>query len=261
MAKLAIQSTPGFNAITERNYEPKKVRLDKIIIDPEISRIFDIQVKVKDKVLNSILNRGFDPEQPIVLWKGILVDGRTRYTAAMEAGLEEIFAFEKEFSSREDAILYAFERQAVRRNLSEKEIIKAAGMIPDVRRKKGQGRIAEEIAKMLKISPSTVYQARKIAKEASPEDIEAIENGEASINAVYDKLANKNKPEKEFVVTDTMGLPESVKFLRGAVILLVEKGHCISSELLINHFLKKHERAGFDKLLPEFVIESLARKE
>jgi len=198
MAKLTMQSTPGFNA--ERNHEPKKVRLDEIVIDPEISKIFDIQVKIKDDVLKSIMNRGYDPEQPIVLWNNILVDGRTRYTAAKEAGLEEIFAYEKDFSSREDAILYAFERQAVRRNLSASEIIKAAQMIPDVRRQNGQGRIAEGIAQMLHVSPSTVYQARKIVKEASPEDIKAIENGNTSINAVYNKLTEKQGEEKQLAV-------------------------------------------------------------
>jgi len=198
MPKLAMKSPPGFNANAEKSREPKKVRLDEIVIDPEISKIFDIQVKIKDDVLKSIMSRGYDPEQPIVLWEGrkILVDGRTRYTAALEAGLDEIFAYERHFPSREDAILYAFERQAIRRNLSGKEIIKAAQMIPDVRRQKGQGRIADEIAEMLHVSPSTVYQVRKITKEASPEDIKAIENGETSINAVYDKITKK--PEKDF---------------------------------------------------------------
>ena len=198
MAKLNLQAPAGFNAV--RNREPKKIRLDEIVIDPDISKIFDIQVKIKDDVLKSILNRGYDPEQPVVLWKDkmILVDGRTRYTASKEAGLDEIFAYEREFASREDAILYAFERQAIRRNLSSKEIIKAAQMIPGVRRQKGQGRIAEEIAQMLNVSPATVYQARKIVKEAPPEDIEAIKNGEASLNSVYDKLTKKpNLAEKE----------------------------------------------------------------
>jgi len=200
MPKLAMKSPPGFNAYSlEKNHEPKKIRLAEIVIDPDISKIFDIQVKIKDDVLKSILSRGYDPEQPIILWKGhsILVDGRTRYTAAQEAGLEEIFAYEKDFSSREEAILYAFERQAARRNLSTKELIKAAQMIPDVRRQKGQGRIAEEIAEMLHVSPSTVYQVRKIIKEASPEDIRAIENGIASINSVYDKVAKKPENEQE----------------------------------------------------------------
>jgi hypothetical protein len=197
-----MQSPPGFNA--ERNHEPKKVRLDKIVIDEEISKIFDIEVKIKDDVLKSIINRGYDPEQPIVLWNGILVDGRTRYTAAVEAGLEEIFAYEKEFASREDAILYAFERQAIRRNLSFGEIIKAAQMIPDVRRQKGQGRIADEIAQTLHVSPSTIYKARKIIKEAAIEDIKAIESGESSIRAEYNKLVKKpENKEKKQPVKDT----------------------------------------------------------
>jgi DNA-binding transcriptional ArsR family regulator len=202
MPKLAMKSPPGFNANLEKNHEPKKVRLDKIVIDPDISKIFDIQVKIKDDVLKSILNRGYDPEQPIVLWEGhnILVDGRTRYTAALEAGLEEIFAYERYFPSREDAILYAFERQAVRRNLSAKEILKAAQMIPDVRRQKGQGRIAEEIAQTLKVSPSTIYQARKILKEASPEDIQSIENGETSFKAVSKKLSKNPEEEKPSLI-------------------------------------------------------------
>jgi DNA-binding CsgD family transcriptional regulator len=194
MAKLTMKSTTGFNA--ERNHEPKKVRLDSIVIDQEISEIFDIQVRIKDNVLKSILNRGYDPEQPITLWNNILVDGRTRYTAAKEAGLEEIFAFEREFASREDAVLYAFARQAIRRNLSAKEILKAAQMIPDVRRQKGQGRIAEEIAQTLNVSPSTIYQARRILKEAAPEDIEAIENGETSFKSVNKKLSKKADEEK-----------------------------------------------------------------
>jgi ParB-like chromosome segregation protein Spo0J len=261
MAKLDLKSPPGFNANAGKGHEPKKIRLDEIVIDPDISKIFNIQVKTKEAVLKSILKRGYDPEQPVVIWKGnnILVDGHTRYTASQEAKLEEIFVYERDFQSREDAILYAFGRQAIRRSLSPKEIIKAAQMIPDVRRQKGQGRIADEIAEMLGVSPSTIYQVRKIVKDGSPEDIKSIENGDASINSVYDKLTTKPK-EEEFVFTDTMGLPESVKFLRGAVILLVEKDQLIASELLVNHFLKKHERAGFNKLLPEMVIKSLARK-
>jgi ParB-like chromosome segregation protein Spo0J len=203
MAKLATQSTPGFNA--DRKHEPRKIRLDEIVIDPEISKIFDIQIKTKDAVLNSIQKRGYDPEQPVVIWAGskILIDGHTRYAAAKAAGLEEIFAYERDFPSREDAILYAFGRQAIRRNLTSKDLVKAAQMIPDVRREKGQGRIAEEIAEMLGVSPSTVYQVRKIVKDGSPEDIEAVESGKASINSVYDKVAKKTK--------DTMELPELIK--------------------------------------------------
>jgi DNA-binding transcriptional ArsR family regulator len=129
----------------------------------------------------------------------------------MEAGLEEIFAYERDFPSREDAILYAFERQAIRRNLSGKEILKAAQMIPDTRREKGQGRIAEEIAEMLNVSPSTVYQARKILKEADPEDIKAIENGDTSLKAVTRKLSKKADEEKQPSMKNTGTIIEWLK--------------------------------------------------
>ena len=234
MAKLAAQATAGFNA--ERNHEPKKVRLDEIVIDPEISKIFDIQVKTKDAVLDSILKRGYDPEQPVVVWAGsnILVDGRTRYTASQEAGLKEIFVYERDFPSREDAILYAFGRQAIRRNLTSKDLVKAAQMIPDARREKGQGRIAEEIAEMLGVSPSTVYQVRKIVKDGSPEDIEAVENGKASINSVYDKLTKKTK--------DTMESPELTK----------------KAKPEIRHLSQKtNDNMDIDQLIDSLIMETL----
>jgi len=86
-------------------------------------------------------------------------------------------------------------------------------MIPDVRRQKGQGRIAEEIAQMLKVSPSTVYQTRKIIKDGSPEDIEAIENGEASINSVYDKLTKKPDEKKKTAQTPKVSFSDRKSFV------------------------------------------------
>jgi hypothetical protein len=53
---------------------------------------------------------------------------------------------------------------------------------------------------------------------------------------------------------------ESVKFLKGAVILLVEASQQSAAKLLINHFLKKDEKPEFGKLLPESVNNSLARR-
>lgn len=234
MAKLATHAPAGFNA--ERNHAPKKVRLDEIVIDPDISKIFNIQVKTKEAVLKSILERGYDPEQPVVVWAGnnILVDGHTRYSASQEAGLKEIFVYERDFTSREDAILYAFGRQAIRRSLTQNDLVKAAQMIPDVRREKGQGRIAEKIAEMLGVSPSTVYQVRKIVKDGSPEDIEAVKNGNASINSVYDKVAKKTK--------NTMESPELTKKVKPEI-------HHLSQ--------KTNDNMDIDQLIDFLVMETL----
>jgi ParB-like chromosome segregation protein Spo0J len=254
MAKLDTLSTAGFNA--GKNFYANIMRLNDIVIDPEISRIFKINVVIRDEILQKIRDFGYDKNQPIVVWKGhgILVDGHTRYSASKEAGLDEIYVTEKEFATREEAIFYAFERQVLRRNLSPREILKAVKMLPEERNAKGQGSAAVLLAQKLGISPSTVYQAKRALKESPEEDIQAIMDDKLSIKGANAKLVNANK---EFVTNDAVGLPPSVKFLKGAVILLIEANEKHAANLLINHFLKKHERDGFNKLLPDSVREAL----
>jgi ATP adenylyltransferase/5',5'''-P-1,P-4-tetraphosphate phosphorylase II len=97
-----------------------------------------------------------------------------------------------------------------------------------------------------------MYQAMAIAREAPEEIVQAVENGEMSVKKGYKTGVKKPKhTETEFTVSGAQGLPGSVKFLRGAVILRTEANQNHASNLLINHFLKKHERDGFYKLIPE----------
>jgi ParB family chromosome partitioning protein len=139
MAKLNIESTPGFNAA--KNIYAKAMRVDDIIIDPEISQIFKIQKNMQHEILQKIKNLGFDKSQPLTIQKGtnVLLDGHTRLAAAKDAGLEEVPVVEMEFDDRKAAMMYTFERQALRRNLSASEILKAAQMLPDERNRKGEG--------------------------------------------------------------------------------------------------------------------------
>jgi len=259
MAKLEKPAAAGFNAGT--NYFAKPMRVSEIIIDPEISQIFKIEDKIRDEIAEKMKRFGYDKSQPIVVQKGtsILLDGHTRLAAAKEAGLTEIPVVEKEFVSREDAILYSFERQVLRRNLTGAEILKAAQMIPGKRNTRGEGRAAENLAARLGVSPSTVYQARDVLKNSSEEDLEAVQKGDMSIKTAYIKNHPKKerKDEVEFTVTDAYGLPEKVKFLKGAVILLIEKKQKPAAELLVKHYLKKNEKNGFCKLLPDSIRESL----
>jgi hypothetical protein len=105
-----------------------------------------------------------------------------------------------EFESREDALLYAFERQAVRRNLSSAEILAAAEAL-EKKARDGRGRAAERLAERLGVSAALVYQARKITKEAPPEVVDAVKKGERSIKSAYGQITGK-KPEKKPGVTE-----------------------------------------------------------
>jgi ParB family chromosome partitioning protein len=266
MARLNVQKTAGWNA--GKNYYARPFRITDIVIDPEVSKVFKINDKIFDEISQKMRASGYDKSQPVVIWKGenILLDGHTRLAAAKELELAEIPAVEMEFENREDALLYTFERQAVRRNLSSAEILAAAQMIHGRKEKDGKGRAAEQLAGRLGVSPATIYQARKIMMEAPEEDLKAVQAGEKSIKSVYTKIARPRKEApgdlspllgKEFISTDAHGIPENITFLKSAVILLVENQELWSAKLLINHFLKKSEKNGFYKLLPENIRKVL----
>jgi len=261
MAKLQTKATAGFNAGSA--YSVKYIRLKDIFIDPEIASVFTVSEKVLEEIKQKIIAFGYNKEEPVVIWKGhnnTLLDGRTRYTAAMEAGLDEIPYVEREFESREEAILYTFERQVVRRNLTNSEIMAAARMIKSRKASDGTDRAADILAARLGISAATLFQAKAIEKEAPEEIREAVEKGEMSIKKGYKKTKGLDDTKEEnFTANDAQGLPENASFLKGAVILLIEAGQRAAAELLINHFLKKNERRGFYGLLPEAISAQLPR--
>jgi len=267
MAKLQTPATAGYNA--GKKNDVKLFPVKDIKIDPEIAGIFKISDKVLKQIQEQIEKFGYNEEEPVVLWKGtnILVDGRTRFTASKNAKLEKIPVFEKEFENREAAILYTFERQVMRRNLTGAEILTAAQMIKGRKENDGTGRAAEIMAEKLGVSPATMYQARAILKDASQEELKAVKKGEKSIKKAYNEIKDRQRPEKEFPVNDAQSLPGNVAFLKSAVTLLMEARNdnvlittpYKAAELLINHFLKKNEKAGFYKLLPENIVKKLPR--
>ena len=93
-------------------------------------------------VTDSIQEKGFDPAEPIVLWKeaGYVVDGHTRLQAAKRAGIAEIPVTEKHFENLSDAQEYTRARQINRRNLSQAEIFRIAGMVQLKEKRDGGGR-------------------------------------------------------------------------------------------------------------------------
>jgi hypothetical protein len=261
MARLNLQTTAGFNA--GKNCYAKLVRISDIILDPEISKVFSVEEKILSEVERKIRESGYDKNQPIVLWKdkNILVDGRTRLTAAKRPGLEKIPATEKKFANRQEALLYTFERQAIRRNLSSAEILAAAQTIRGRKETDGKGRAAEQIAERRGVSPATIYMAKKILAEAPKEDLKAARKGEKSIKAVYTGITGpKTSGETDFPAGDAQSLPGHLKFLKGAVILLIEADQKPAARILVNHFLKKEEKNGFYKLLPENFRDELDKE-
>ncbi|MDR1507216.1 MAG: ParB/RepB/Spo0J family partition protein [Treponema sp.] len=254
MAKLSVPGKAGFNA--GKTYMAKSVPISAIVIDPNISAIFSVSDKRQHKIAERIREFGYDKSQPVTLWNNIIVDGHTRLAAAKAAGLDEIPAVEMEFDTYEDALLYSFERQSIRRNLTSAEIMAAASMLTSktLKERNGTGRSAEILAERLGVSPSLIYKARKMLKEAPEEEIRAIQRGEKSIRAGYGTVKATTpatvakEAERASLVSN---VTQTVRFLLSAVVLLTESGESRAAELLINHFLRKKERPEFFQILPE----------
>jgi len=260
MAKLQTPSKPGFNA--GDSYNVRYIQIDKIVIDPKISGFFKQSENNVDLICESIKKDDFHKEEPVTLWAGrnILVDGHHRRLGAIKAGKVEIPYIEKNFESYDEALLYTFERQAVRRNLTGAEILYAAGMLPENKQKNGEGCAADEWAKKLGINRDMIFKAKSVLKNASEEEIQAIKDGEATITGTAKKYKQPKEPKEiEFTVNDAQTLPGNVSFLKAAVIHLTDKKELKAVELLINHFLKKNEKRGFYDLLPESVSSQLPR--
>jgi ParB family chromosome partitioning protein len=173
----------------------KMMRPADIQTDPAVSSLFPIAEETLQAIITSMRERGYDKAEPLVIWKGknIIVDGHTRLKAALETEIAELPVEEKEFEDQADAILYAYGRQANRRNLTQAEIFNAAVALQDKATRDGNGREAERLAKALDIAASTIYRARAVDEKAEPEIIEAVKNGDMSINKAYQQVRKQSK--------------------------------------------------------------------
>ena len=91
-------------------------KLHTLTIDPEFR---DLIPPLNDDELamleESIIANGC--ESPLIVWNGVIVDGHNRHAICQKHGIP--FAVtEKEFSSREDAMLWMLRNQLGRRNLN-----------------------------------------------------------------------------------------------------------------------------------------------
>lgn len=196
MAKKLVTNKAITTANTGTQFLSKLKRLDEIKINPYLSAAFDKNEKILAAIVKSMTAEGYDDTEPVVLWKetGEIVDGHTRYEAAVKAGLYEIPVAEKSFKSIEEARAYTEHRQFDRRNLTQAEIYERAVHLENAAEKTGQGRTSEKLAEELGVSASTIQHARTVEKKASDEVKQKLKNNEMTINQAYQTVRKKNTP-------------------------------------------------------------------
>ena len=209
----------------------KILAIEKIEEHEQFKELYSIDEDLLGRIVEDMKANKFDASQPVHIWlykdeEGIehyyLIDGYTRVKAAKLAGLETVPYFEHNFESFEEAHRYALHLQVDRRNLNGMDLlhnIEALMGSEYIQNMKGNKNAA--MGEMLGVSEKTIERAKFVEKNASEEQIEAIEAGEATVNSTYDEIKaekkkskTKVKPEEDGDISDALddsdGNPKAV---------------------------------------------------
>jgi N6-adenosine-specific RNA methylase IME4 len=160
----------------------------------ELANIFpliegdDFEKLVDDIKINGLLN-------PIVLYEEKILDGRNRFNACSEAGIQPLFVEYDGDTPRE----YVLSLNLTRRHLTESQRALVGAKLANM--KVGDNQYGwensttpttnQEASEKLNVSNFIIKQAKKVLRESPQKDIEAIEKGELTVNKAIGNLKKK----------------------------------------------------------------------
>lgn len=165
--------------------------------------------------------------EPIVFHEGKILDGRNRYMAARELGVD----YPRIEYDGDDPLGFVISLNLKRRHLTESQ----RAMVATRLAKLEKGRPVEDnsanlrifdgdqpapkvtqsdAARMLNVSERSIQTARKVQEHGAPELVEAVETGKVSVSAAAD-IATKPRPEQvEIVARGEKEILEAAKAIR-----------------------------------------------
>ena len=152
--------------------------------------------------------RAHGQREPIILFEGKILDGRNRYRACDAAGAD---AWLESFCDK-DPIAFVISKNIARRHLDPGQRAMAAAKLADQRA--GRAKPAEmpaanlqrsreevaEVAKDLKVSERSVWDANVVLDKGIPELQRLVEQGKASVSGAAE-LARKPETEQRAIVS------------------------------------------------------------
>ena len=195
-----------------------------IIIDEEFRLLLPaLDAETFRRLEENILENGC--RDALVLWGDVLIDGHNRYEICSRHDIP-FETVEKEFDTREEALIWIISTQVSRRNLTPLQLSNFRGMhYLAVRKLNGNGgnnvkieelvhnepavgATAEHLAKQYKVARSTIKRDAKVAEaiaaigETSPEARRMILTGETAMTKKeLNALTDMTKGEIEMVAT------------------------------------------------------------
>ena len=160
--------------------------------------LFPINEDVLQSVIASMREKGFDPSQPLIIWreKKILLDGHTRLKSALTVGIDKVPVIYLSFGSEEAALDYMYHLQFSRRNVTDSELVPLAIRAMEKYEKKyGEGSKAEFLVKRFPGLSLAKAKQLSVVLDKADESITDIINGTKTIYNVYAHI-NKTKKDK-----------------------------------------------------------------
>jgi len=187
------------------------------IIDPKFKALIPPLAPEEREQLEQNIAECRKCYDPIVLWKGTIIDGHNRFEICVKHGIE--FQIEEiQLASHEDARVWILENQLSRRNLTDAARIEVALLKADMLRemakknqsyaggdKKSEGsllsvsskpeieatHVQKAMAKEAGVGEEKLYSYMQIKKHGSPELLKKVQSGELKIGTAHRLLTKE----------------------------------------------------------------------
>ena len=188
---------------------PEK-KLYDLTVDPEFRDLIPPLNEEELKLLEaSLVADGC--ESPLIVWNGVIVDGHNRYAICRKHEIPFSIQ-EKNFSSRDDAMLWMLRNQLGRRNLNSYQRVelvlkfeplvknaaeqrmmagKAANPVPTLAQGQTKGRTRDHLSEAAGVSHGTFAKAKKLVQSADEETKRELRAGKVTVNRAYTELLEK----------------------------------------------------------------------
>lgn len=187
--------------------------LRTLSIDPEFRDLIPpLSNEERGMLEDSIVKNGCD--LPLIVWDGVIVDGHNRYAICHEHSIPFAVS-EKEFESRDDALLWIITNQLGRRNLTTfqrgelaikfEPLVKAQAKERQIRKPIDSESVHQNsdeqndagrwtlnmLGKLAGVSHDTIHKVKKLSEAAGEETKTKLRRGEVSINRAYTRVMHK----------------------------------------------------------------------
>lgn len=151
--------------------------------------------------------------EPITTQNGKIIDGRSRFRACQELGIEPSY---KELDKDESSILYIVDKNLMRRHLSDFDKVEIAQKLATLpigsnQHTAGAGRSQKVIAELLKTSPDTLQRGKKIFNQGSEGLKNALREGKISVSVGAILADLPKQKQEEIAVNEIKTINELVK--------------------------------------------------